>query len=186
MRTGLPDLPTPHRIGERLPALFIEDEFTQRFVGGLDQVLAPLFLVLDSFPAYLDPRLAPEDFLAWLAAWVALPLDGAWPVELRRELVASAVVQHRRRGTREGLASHLRLLTGGDVEVTDSGSCGWTQQAGEPVAGAEVPSVTVRVREAAPTVDATALRAAVVEAVPAHVRVVVELHNRIGTEGSAR
>lgn len=186
MRLGVPGLPTPHPIGERLPALFLDDDFTQRFVGGLDQVLAPLFLVLDSFPAYLDPRLTPEDFLTWLAGWVAFPLDDSWPVAMRRELVANAVELHRRRGTREALAWQLRLLTGGEVEVTDSGACRWSEESGEPVPGGEVPAVTVRVRDAGPAVDATALRAAVVEAVPAHVRVTVEIEdNGEGTGGRA-
>lgn len=31
-------------------------------------------------------------------------------------------------GTRRGLAKHVRLLTGGEVEITDSGGCIWSQR----------------------------------------------------------
>lgn len=177
MRTGVRGVPSPHPIGERLPAVFLDDEFAQRFVAGLDDVLAPLLMTLDSFPAYLDPRLTPEDFLGWLARWVAYPLDEAWPVEMRRELVANAVQLHRWRGTRAALAWQIRMLTGAEPEVVDSGSCVWSENSGDPVPGAEDPEVTVRVRAAGP-VDEVALRTAVAEQVPAHVRVVVEIAER--------
>lgn len=176
MRAGLRGLSTPHPIGERLPAVYLDDDFTQRFVAALDEVLAPMLLTLDSFPAYLDPRLTPEDFLTWLAGWVAFTLDESWPVPKRRELVAHAVELHRRRGTRKGLAWQVELITGGEVEVVDSGSCGWTDRPGEPVPGADSPRVTVRVRpDRADAVDPVQLRAAVAEMVPAHVRVDVEI-----------
>lgn len=174
--TGIANLPTPHPIGERLPAVYLDDDFTQRFVAALDEVLAPVFLTLDSFPAYLDPRLAPEDFLPWLAGWVALTIDEGWAVQRRRELVAHAVELHRWRGTRRGLAAHVRLLTGGEVDIVDSGRCEWTDRPGEPVPGSGPPRVAVRVRVADPeAVDVAHLRAAVTEAVPAHVRVSVEI-----------
>src|SRR4029453_7641000 len=72
MRATAAGLATPPPIGEHLPALFQEDEFAQRFVGALDEVLAPVFAVLDCLDAYLDPWLAPPDFVDWLADWVAL------------------------------------------------------------------------------------------------------------------
>ena len=60
-------------------------------------------------------------FVDWLAGWVALDLDESWSVAQRRELVARAVHVHRFRGTRKGLAEHVWLLTGGRVDVADSG-----------------------------------------------------------------
>src|SRR4051794_35664644 len=113
MRNGVSSLPTPHPIGDRLPAIYLQDDFTQRFTEALDAVLAPVFATLDSFSGYLDPRLAPDDFLDWLAGWVALDLDERWTPLQRRALVANAVELHRRRGTRRGLAAHVRMITGG-------------------------------------------------------------------------
>lgn len=166
---------TPHPLAERLPAVYLEDGFTQRFLAALDEVLAPVFTALDGFAGYLDPRLAPEDFLEWLAHWVALDVGEGWPVAQRRELVARAVELHRWRGTRRGLAAHVALLTGGHVEVRDSGGCTSTDRPGLEVAESP-PSVHVLVRVARPDdVDRPRLAAAIAGAVPAHVAVELEV-----------
>lgn len=166
---------TPHPLAERLPAVYLEDSFTQRFLAALDEVLAPVFTALDGFAGYLDPRLAPEDFLEWLAHWVALDVGEGRPVAQRRALVARAVELHRWRGTRRGLAEHVALLTGGDVEVRDSGGCTSTDRPGLDVAE-DPPSVHVRVLVDRPgDVDRTRLLAAIADAVPAHVAVDLEV-----------
>ncbi|MCS7477630.1 phage tail protein [Umezawaea endophytica] len=176
MRTGETTLPTARPLGERLPGVYVEDLFTQRFTAALDEVLAPVFATLDCFAGYLDPRLAPEDFLDWLASWVALDVGEGWTVERRRELVAKAVDLHRWRGTGRGLADHVALLTGGEVEVVDSGGCTSTDQPGLPLPDTGPPSVVVRVRVPDPAaVDVAHLTSAVVGAVPAHVTVHVEV-----------
>ncbi|HKS44914.1 MAG TPA: phage tail protein [Amycolatopsis sp.] len=176
MRAGFPNLPTPYPISDQLPAIYLQDDFTQRFTEALDAVLAPVFTTLDSFAGYLDPRLAPADFLNWLAGWVALDFDDGWTPAQRRALVANAVELHRRRGTRRGLAAHVRLITGGDVEITDSGGCTSSDRPNAPLPGTSPPRVGVRVRVPDPsTVDRRRLRAAVVEAVPAHVRVTIDV-----------
>lgn len=179
LRVGLPELPTPHPIGDQLPAIYLEDQFVQRFTAALDEVLAPVFATLDCFESYLDPRLAPEDFVDWLAAWVALELDDSWTLTQRRLLVTHAVDLHRKRGTRRGLAAHIRLLTGGEVEVTDSGGCTSSDHPNVPLAASGRPSVTVRVRVVRPeAVDRRRLTAVVREAVPAHVLVNVDLQGQ--------
>ena len=61
-----------------LPAMFHDDDLSQRLCGGLDDVIAPVPATLDSFWAYLDPALAPVDFVEWLAGWVGLELDQTW------------------------------------------------------------------------------------------------------------
>ncbi len=176
MRTAIADLPTPHPIGERLPAVYLDDEFTQGFTAALDAVLAPAFLTLDCFAGYLDPWLAPADFLDWLASWVALGLDEDRTERQRRELVAGAVELHRWRGTNRGLAAHVRLLTGGAVEVVDSGGCTHSDRPDAPLPGTAGAGVVVRVRVDDPaTVDQAWLRAAVADVVPAHVRVDLEV-----------
>lgn len=176
MRTGIENLPTPHPIGERLPSVYLDDAFTTELTAAFDEVLAPVMTTLDCFAAYLDPRLAPEDFVEWLAGWVAFPIDEGWTGRQRRELVAQAVELHRWRGTKRGLAAHVRLLTGGEPDIADSGLCAWSDRPGGPVPGSGPPRVVVRVRVADPaTVDRRRLHAAVVEVVPAHVRVTVEV-----------
>ena len=104
VRREVPDLEVSRRIGHMLPSMFHEDELVQRWCAGLDDVVAPIPSTLDNFAAYLDPRLAPLDFVEWLAVWVGLELDQTWTVERRRELVASAYAIHDARGTARGLA----------------------------------------------------------------------------------
>jgi phage tail-like protein len=176
MRAGIPGIASPHPIGLALPALYLEDDFVQRFTAALDEVIAPVLLTLDCLEAYLDPALAPDDFLDWLAGWIAAPVDEAWPVALRREVIGQAVELHRWRGTPQGVTAEIRLLTGGEVELTDSGGVSWSATpTGAPPAD-EPAQVRVRVRVADRSgVDQRRLREMVAHAVPAHVRTTVEV-----------
>lgn len=140
-RAAVPGLPSPHPIGELLPALFADDDLAQRFTAGLDTVLAPVFATLDNLPAYFRPRLAPADFLDWLATWVAVDVDPAWPDEVRRAVVGRAMELHRWRGTRRGLVERLRLVLGAGAEITDGGGVSWSTAPGvalPPGGGGEV------------------------------------------------
>lgn len=178
MRGGVPGLTSPHPIGLALPALYLEDDFTQRFTAGLDEVLAPVLLTLDCLDAYFDLDLAPADFLDWLAGWVAVPVDEGWPESLRRDLIRHAAELHRWRGTTRGVALIAQVLTGGEVEVTDTGSATWSNTAGTAPPAPVAPEVRVRVRVADPeTVDETRLRELVAAAVPAHVRTTIEVEH---------
>jgi phage tail-like protein len=118
-RAAVPDLPSRYPLGERLPALYADDSFAQRFTSGLDVVLAPVISTLDNLACYLDPGLTPADFLAWLACWVAADTAPDWPLPVRRSAVAGAVVEHRRRGTARGLVAQLRRYA--DVHARVSG-----------------------------------------------------------------
>lgn len=176
MRGLIPGLESPHPIGLRLPALYAEDGFTQRFCSAFDVVLAPVFATLDGLPAYLDPALAPDDFLDWMAGWVGLVLDESWSIERRRELVARAVALHRWRGTRAGLAEHVRLVTGGEVEVTESGATGWSTRPSAELPGSDTPSLHVRIRVIDPsTVDLGRIDRLVAATKPAHLPHTVEV-----------
>ncbi|GAA4922271.1 phage tail P2-like protein [Stackebrandtia albiflava] len=186
MRGAIPGLPTPHPLSARLPSVYLGDDFTTRFTEAFDEVLAPLFTVLDCLPQYFDPALCPPDFLEWLAGWVAFPLDGAWDDARRREVVGNAVELHRWRGTSRGLAAQVRLMTGGEVEVVDSGGCTWSREPGADPPGDQLPGVEVRVRPAPGSrVHPERLRAAILDAVPAHVpvRVRIVAHGRAEVPG---
>lgn len=193
MRTTIPGLPSPYPIGLTLPALYLEDEFVQRFVAGLDEVIAPILLTLDCLDAYFDPALAPDDFVHWLAGWVAAPVDDGWPAQLSRQAVREAVELHRWRGTRRGLTAELRLHAGGEVELSESGAVSWSATAGSEPPGTSPATVRVRVRvppeqsdsarlapgpgpdSSSAAVDQRRLAEVVTQAVPAHVRVIVDV-----------
>jgi len=136
VRGVVPGLASPHPLGPTLPGLYQDDPLAQRLVGAFDEVAAPVFASLDGFDAWLDPLVAPEDVLDWLAGWVGVALDQTWPIERRRAFVASAVELFRLRGTATGLAAHVAIFTGGEVEVVESGAAGWS--GAQPLTGNNV------------------------------------------------
>lgn len=175
-RAAVGGLPSRHPIGELLPGLYADDDLAQRFTAGLDTVLAPVFATLDNLPAYLDPRLAPVDFLGWLASWVGAADDPGGPVELRREAVVRALELHRLRGTRRGLVKALRLVHGVEAEVTGDGGTAWSRTPGAAPPAPDPAGPLVRVwpgREA--HVDAVRVRETVRLMCPAHTACRVEV-----------
>ncbi|MEE6272899.1 phage tail protein [Georgenia wangjunii] len=170
MRGVVPGLVSPVPVAQRMPAVYQEDDFLQRFVRAFDDALAPVFLSLDGLAGYVDPALAPPDFLDWLAEWVGIEVDESWSVERRRHIVAGAADLHRRRGTVQGVVDAVRLAVGGRVEVTDNGGSAWSPVSGGAVPGAPDPWLHVRVAVPDPsTVDRRRLEAVVAGVKPAHV-----------------
>lgn len=178
-RRAVPGLASPLPLGGRLPSIYADDDFACRLAGAFDEVLAPALSTLDCLDSYWDARLAPADFLDWLARWLAAEPPAWLPVERRRELVARAVGQHAVRGTVHGLAEQIRLVFGVEAEITDSGGASWSAVPGEPVTGPPEPWLTVRVQVADPaSVPLVALRALVEANCPAHVPCTVEVGSR--------
>ncbi len=170
------ELPSRYPIGGLLPALYADDDFAQRFTAGLDTMIAPVVSTLDNLAAYFDSRLAPADFLMWLASWVGAELDPRWPLELRRAVVARTLELHRWRGTARGLVQRLWLSLGVHAWVTDGGGVTWSQQPGSEPPGSPGARVLVQVwpgRSAA--VDAAAVAAVVTTSCPVHVSTEVQV-----------
>ena len=177
MRGLVEALPSPHPLASYLPAVYLEeDQFTARLTAAIDDSLAPIVSTLDNLAAYFDPRHAPEDFLGWLAGWVALELDETWDVARRRDAIARAVDLLRRRGTAAGLADEIRLVIDGEVEIAENGGSAWSLDAGSAMVGSARPSLAVRlrVRESA-KVDLDRINRLIEAAKPAHVPHTVEL-----------
>ncbi len=173
---GARRLISPHPLGGYLPALYQEDDFAQRWTSGLDMVLAPIFGAMDNFEAYLDPGLAPVDFLDWLATWMGLVADETWPVERRRAFVSQASALYRIRGTPKGLATHVQLFSGGEVEILERGGTAWSVTTGAALPGSQGYDMVVRVRVDDPgSVDVARLDALVGAAKPAHLAHKVEV-----------
>ncbi|MFC4496797.1 phage tail protein [Streptomyces ovatisporus] len=176
MRASVPGLPSPRPLLRQLPALYVEDDFLHRFLGALDEVLAPVLLTLDNLPAHLHPVTAPDDFVAWLASWVSVEVDEERPVTQRRAVVSGAVVRHRRRGTKEGLAAAVRVETGIEPEITESGVCTWSTDPHAALPGDGPPWVRVRLRAPEPDrVDRAGLEKLITAEVPAHVGYELEI-----------
>lgn len=160
-------LASPFPIGLNLPGLYQEDGLVQRFTAGLDDVLAPVLCTLDCFDAYLDPRLAPEDYTTWLASWVGVALDEEWSVARRREVVARAADLYAWRGTRYGIAEAVRTYTGVLPEVIDSGAVLTSSTPGAEHPGSH--EASVRVVVGATSASRERLEAVLALVKPAHV-----------------
>ncbi|EST36979.1 hypothetical protein N566_15455 [Streptomycetaceae bacterium MP113-05] len=194
MRGTVPGLPSAHPLLEQLPGVYRESDFLRRFLGALDEILAPVLLALDNLPAHLHPATAPEDFLNWLSGWVAV--DGQGHVgggfrelseEQRRAVVADAARRHQQRGTRMALAEAIRIETGVEPEISESGSSTWSPVAGAALPGSAEPQVTVRLRVTDPQeyerTRRPAMERLIASEVPAHVPYRVEF--LAATEGTA-
>jgi phage tail-like protein len=194
MRGTIEDLATPHPLIEGLPAVFREPELflavrpdaellLEPFLAGLDLVLAPILATLDCLEAYLDPRLTPPDFLPWLAGWVGLEPDERWTDQQLRELMAVTIGLYRRRGTVAGIKALVKAYTGIEPDVDDSGGSVVVprREPGRPVGafdypGTAEPWVRVRVKPSnGESISEARLRELLTTALPAHVRVVIEV-----------
>lgn len=170
MRGTIDGLESAVPFGPTLPGIYQEDEFSMRFVGGFDDVLAPIVATLDCLVDYFDPALTATDFLEWLASWVGIEVDESWATERRRAAVATAVEMYRMRGTISGLRANLEVLSGGQVEITDSGGVAWSTSPTGPLPGQDSPRLAVRVT--VPDASERTLKAIdsiVATAKPAHV-----------------
>ncbi|GAA0497830.1 phage tail protein [Streptomyces stramineus] len=169
MRGSVDGLGTSAPIGTMLPAVFADDDLAQRFVAGLDDVLAPILNVLDCLDAYFDPALTPVDFARWLGTWVGAETDGTEPEPRLRAAVAAAVALHRVRGTPRGLSEAVRLAFGAEPEITESGGAAWSARPRGSFPGSARPHLHVVLRLANPTrADTHRLDTLVAAARPAH------------------
>jgi phage tail-like protein len=179
VRGVVADLASTRPLLDSLPGIYQDDELVRALTRAFDDGLAPILNTIDNMAAYIDPALTPDDFLDWLAGWVGILPDETWPIERRRAIVALASQIYRKRGTAAGLTMHLRLLTAGDVEVSDSGGATWSKAPGSTPPGDGSFSVKIRVKPPKKeTVDGTRLEATVAAAKPAHIAHTIEIGDR--------
>ena len=173
MRAALAGLPSPHPFGVAMPAIYQEDEFTQRWLAGFDEVIAPVLCTLDNVDRYFDPDLAPADFVAWLAGWVGLAVEDTWTEETLRRVVKQAVELYRWRGTVRGLAEIVAAYAGVDPEIIDSGGSSWSLTPDGLPPGDGTCTLLVRVHGS--SIDERRLDRLIAAAKPVHVTHRVEL-----------
>ena len=171
MRGAVLGLPSPLPLADTLPGLLRADRFADSLCASFDEVLAPVLLSLDGFPAYLDLRTAPQDMVEWLAQWLGMTVDPNAAPAQQRELLQSAGELHTRRGTRRGLELAVQAELGVPVEVVETGASSWSDQPGGELPGEPLPAVLVVARpRAGQEVDSERLDALVRAIKPAHVQ----------------
>jgi phage tail-like protein len=102
-----------------LPSIYQEDELMGRFLMLFESFLAPIEMQIEKNANYYDPRLAPAEFLPWLASWTGIVLDSQLPEKTRRKLLNASPSLFRKRGTRQGLQDYLEIFTGGKAQIIE-------------------------------------------------------------------
>ena len=166
----MPEQRAPHSAAAQLPGVYQGELVVDGFCAALDEVLAPVPLTLDSLPAYLDPQTTPRDMLPWLAGWVGIAIDPAPSVAEQRTFVRDAAQMLRWRGTARGLREAIRLETGLDAQIQETGGTEWSSTPGAALPGEPGNRVIVRISAAEPdSVDAGLVEEIVAASIPAHV-----------------
>jgi phage tail-like protein len=110
-----------------LPAAFGPDptsaDFADRFLGIFDRGFRSVENQIDRQADLYDPRSAPAeskakgapDMLSWLAGWIGVAFDRAWPAARRRQYLMRVAKLYPCRGTLPGLRSALLLYLGLDT-----------------------------------------------------------------------
>jgi phage tail-like protein len=170
MRGTVAGLATPVPLGDTLPSMLRADTFAQQLCASFDEVLAPVMLSLDAFPAYLDLNTTPEDMLPWLAQWLGMSVDPGQDLDIQRGLLRSASEVHATRGTRRGIQLAVEAAIGAAVEVIETGAASWSTNPGGALPGDATAGIQVIVRPAmGQQIDADRVEALVRSVKPAHI-----------------
>jgi phage tail-like protein len=158
--------------------MFHEDPLFLELCAAFDELLGPFVTALDCFPAYLDPWLAPPDYLGWLATLVGQEQPPPGPEQAGRARIAGAVRAYRARGTARGVRAAAAVAAGvpdKNVTVAEGGSVTYSDTPGAAVCPAFNPAVTITVKVPAGT-DAAAVTARVRDAAGPDLPVFIQLH----------
>ncbi len=116
---------TRHR--DAIAALDARSQGREESVPGLERLL-------DGIASYSDPIAAPgasrhesegetgyfdDDFVPYLAQWVALTLRQRWPDAKRRRLIQTIVPLYKKRGTPDGISQVLELFVEWPVKISE-------------------------------------------------------------------
>ena len=125
----------------QLPMGMLDDNFFLRFVSMFEEEATSLLEGVDNIPHVVDPTVAPPAMVRLLGSWIGLaPIDSSLDEDLQRRLVRAGSDCLAWRGTRFGLQRFLEVVTGGPVQVEETG--GIRIDAGD---AAPEPFVTMRV-----------------------------------------
>ncbi len=103
-----------------LPPIYADDDFLGRFLLIFEDLMGPVEQMIRHFDLYLDPRTAPENFLAHLNDWLAEITDERWPREIQRKFLQNAGWLYAARGTKPGLRRYLEICTGCAAEIIEN------------------------------------------------------------------
>lgn len=105
-----------------LPAIYSQDDFWGRFLHIFEDVWTPIEEKIGHMDLYLDPGYIPESFLPWLASWMGIELNPQRTLREQRTLIKELIQLSSWRGTRRGLREHIKLVTGFESQISESGA----------------------------------------------------------------
>jgi len=106
-----------------LPAIFRQDDFLGYFLLAFEASLSQTGQVMAGIDHYFRPYnenpdlQTPQEFIPWLAGWVALTLRDDWDEKTKRQFIQEIVPLYRLRGTKAGLHKMLELYVGKNVPL---------------------------------------------------------------------
>jgi phage tail-like protein len=162
---------TPGRYLRYLPSIYHDDDLLDRFLRGVEDVLGPIERTIGGLEHQVNPRLAPDELLPWLAFWVGLSLDARWPEDRRRAMILEAASLYPWRGTKRGLKRAIELATGYAPEIIEP-----QLQAGSKRRNERWHLFQVVLRVPDPTqIDRTMIEMVIEEQKPAHTSYLLEI-----------
>jgi len=121
--------PLPRSTLDALPPVLADDLGAATLARAVDTMLAPVIEALDDLDAYVDPRLAPDDWIDWLAHWPGLPVSERMSSSAERTLLKNTGKIGAYLGTAQAVAELLTAATRGSVAVRDNGGVQWVDGA---------------------------------------------------------
>ena len=124
----------PSRLLDYLPGIYREDPALGQFllafekvllsnqdtnIRGLEETIAGLADLFTPNPEDANAGKTPEEFLPWLAGWVAFSLRADVDVDKQREFIANMSELYRWRGTKKNLVTLFKIFTGREPTVSD-------------------------------------------------------------------
>ncbi len=126
---------TINRLLQRLPSLYQDNDFLDRFLAAFEKILfgrdpEPGILFpfdgleesIAGLSTIFDPYETPEKFLEWLSDWTSFTLRSDLDITKQRDFIANIIQLYRRRGTKENLKKLLSIFTVGTPAVMESAS----------------------------------------------------------------
>ncbi len=99
-----------------LPGTYSENEetvdFSERFLSLFQTFIEQGAEKIFGIARYLDPTAAPDEFVNWLARWLAIVPDENWTLPGKRQLIREAPGLYKLRGTRAALSRVIEIYCG--------------------------------------------------------------------------
>jgi len=171
-RRGHPDARSPFPLEDQVPAMLAEDPMVRAFLAGLDEVWAPIVLTMDCFYAYLDPRTAPLDMVAYLGSWILADTVDAWNESSVRDDIARAHALFAMAGTARAIKDRLVPREAESLIINDPGTTLMSTMPTNPQDwndSVRPVSITVRALPGATEAVRDRIRAIIRDLTPAHV-----------------